>query len=106
MKQRFFATLFIIIIGTQVFPYQGCQFWYNLIKYKDTIEAPLVQVIQEERFEEHVIKIKQPNSNLTNYCEFQALLTTTNNRIRVILSLGELLDRSDPLLIPPPNQFI
>lgn len=106
MRKRFFAILFIIIIGTQVFPYQGCQFWYNLIRYQNTIEAQLVQVIQEERFEEHVIKLKQPTTNFTYFSEFQALLTTTNNRIRVILSLGTLSDRADPLLIPPPNQFV
>lgn len=106
MSQRVIAILFLFIIGTQVFPFQGFQFWYNLIKFEDTIEAPMVQVIQEERFEQHAIKLKQPSNSFTHNLQFQALLISTKNRIRVILSLGSLSDRSDPILIPPPNRSV
>lgn len=106
MRRKIVSTLFIFIIGTQVFPVQGFQFWYNLLKFDNTIDAPMVQVIQEERFEESHFKLKQPSASTPHCLEFQALLTSTNNRIRVILSLGSVSDRSDPIIIPPPNQFV
>lgn len=106
MRRKIVSTLFIFIIGTQVFPSQGFQFWYNLLKFDNAIEAPMVQLIEEERFEESQLKLKQPSAGTPHWLEFKSLLTSTNNRFRVILSLGSLSDRSNPVLIPPPNQFV
>ena len=106
MRRQLFATLFIFIIGTQVFPVQGFQVWYNLLKLENTIESPTLQVIEEETLEENELKLKEPSISISNCYEIQSFLKYSNNRIRLVLSLGNISDRSDPVLIPPPNQFI
>ncbi len=106
MRRQLFATLFIFIIGTQIFPIQGFKVWYNLLKLENAIESPNLQAIEEESLEENDLKLKEPSTSISNCYEIQSFLKYSNNRIWVVLTLGNLSDRSNPILIPPPNQFI
>ncbi len=67
MRRHLFASSFIFIIGTQVLPVQGFQVWYNLLKFENNIEAPMVQKIQEKSLEESQLKLKITITSTRNY---------------------------------------
>ncbi len=107
MRKQFFASLFLLILALQVFPVQGFYFWKQLINGKAQTNVPIAQVLEEEEedVESLAFKIKMAESSHSYFLEFSTLELVSKSPKWLALSLGNIMDRNDPILIPPPNEL-
>jgi len=105
MRKQFFATLFLLILSVQVFPVQGFEFWQDLIKGQSQENASMTQILDEEEVETLDFKIKKAESSHSFFFEFSSLSDPLQSPKWIIRSLGNIIDRNDPILIPPPNEL-
>lgn len=105
MKKQLFVTILLFVAATQIFPVQGVRFWYNILQQEQQIDAPLAQIIEEEQLDELESKDKKVESSHSYFLEYGIFIAHLKSPNRVIVSLGQIIDRNEPILIPPPNQF-
>ena len=105
MRKQFFASLFLLILAVQIFPVQGFEFWHELIKGKSQANATMSQMLDEEEVETLAFKIKKAESSHSFFFEFTTLAAPLQSPKWFTLSLGNIMDRTDPILIPPPNEL-
>jgi hypothetical protein len=106
MKKRIIGILLTLVVATQVFPVDGIRFWSNLVQPNTQATTASILAIEEEEVEEIQFKVKNMESNHSMYFESQiaSMLLSANHHI--MTHLGAVIDRNNPILIPPPNTVI
>jgi hypothetical protein len=94
------------VVATQVFPVDGFRFWSNLVRSNTQATTATILAIEEEEVEEIQFKVKNMESNHSMYFESQIASTLSNLNYPIITHLGAVIDRNNPILIPPPNTAI
>jgi hypothetical protein len=103
MKKRLIGILLTLVVATQVFPVEGLRFWSNILQTNGhTSTAPLL-ALEEEEVEEIQLKVKNMESNHSMYFESQKASMLVTSNYPIITHLGSVIDRNNPILIPPPN---
>lgn len=95
-----------LVVATQVFPVDGIRFWSNLIQSKAQAATASILALEEEEVEEIQFKIKNMESNHSMYFESQMASMLLSANYPIMTHLGAVIDRNNPILIPPPNPVI
>lgn len=95
-----------LVVATQVFPVDGIRFWSNLVQSKAQATTVIILALEEEEVEEIQFKIKNMESNHSMYFESQMASMLLSANYPIITHLGAVIDRNNPILIPPPNPVI
>ena len=106
MKKRIIGILLTLVVATQVFPVDGFRFWSNLVQSNTQVTTASVLALQEEEVEEIQFKVKNMESNHSMYFENQIASMLLSAKYPIIAHLGAVIDRNNPILIPPPNTVI
>jgi hypothetical protein len=103
MKKRLIGILLTLVVATQVFPVEGLRFWSNLMQSKGHTTSATLLALEEEEVEEIQFKVKNMESNHSMYFESQTASLLVTSNYPIITHLGSVIDRNNPILIPPPN---
>jgi hypothetical protein len=103
MKKRIIGILLTLVVATQVFPVDGLRFWSNLVQSKAQATSASILALEEEEVEEIQFKVKNMESNHSMYFENQMASILLNANYPIMTHLGAVIDRNNPILIPPPN---
>lgn len=103
MKKRLIGILLTMVVATQVFPIGGLVAWSNLIQFNGQDMTANLIILEDEEVEEIQFKVKQMESNHSMYLEAQIASMIVLPNYPIITHLGKVIDRSNPILIPPPN---
>lgn len=95
-----------LVVATQVFPVDGIRFWSNLVQSKAQATTVIILALEEEEVEEIQFKIKNMESNHSMYFESQMASMLLSANYPIMTHLGAVIDRNNPILIPPPNPVI
>lgn len=95
-----------LVVATQVFPVDGFRFWSNLVQSNAQSSTNTILALEEEEVEEIQFKVKNMESNHSMYFESQTASMLMNANYPIMTHLGAVIDRSSPILIPPPNTVI
>ena len=95
-----------LVVATQVFPVDGFRFWSNLVQSNTQASTTTLLALEEEEVEEIQFKIKNMESNHSMYFESQTASMIIDSNYPIITHLGSVIDRNNPILIPPPNSVI
>lgn len=95
-----------LVVATQVFPVDGIRFWSNLVQSKAQATIAIILALEEEEVEEIQFKIKNIESNHSMYFESQMASMLLSANYPIMTHLGAVIDRNNPILIPPPNPVI
>ncbi len=106
MKKRIIGILLTLVVATQVFPVDGFRFWSNLVQSNTQVTTASVLALQEEEVEEIQFKVKNMESNHSMYFENQIASTLLSAKYPIMTHFGVVIDRNNPIIIPPPNTFI
>lgn len=107
MRKKALAIFFLLILSFQVFPIKGFQSLYNeLVGASQEDSAFLQMTPEEEQVEEIGVKFANAENYHAHYFEMDVFLCFSGMSQQAILSIGETLDRNDPILIPPPNELM
>ena len=106
MKKRIIGILLTLVVATQVFPVDGFRFWSNLVRSNTQATTATILAIEEEEVEEIQFKVKNMESNHSMYFESQIASTLLSTNYPIMIHLGAVIDRNNPILIPPPNTLI
>lgn len=106
MNKKCLGLFFLLIVATQVFPVEGLRFWSNIIQAEDQVTTSTLLVIEEEEVEEIQFKLKQIDSNQAHFYERLTHLSFGQAVYTIVPQLGHVIDRNDPIIIPPPNQLV
>ena len=103
MKKRIIGILLTLVVATQVFPVDGFRFWFNLVQFNTQSTTATILALEEEEVEEIQFKVKNMESNHSMYFESQMASILLNANYPILTHLGAVIDRNNPILIPPPN---
>jgi len=103
MKKRIIGIILTLVVATQVFPVDGLRFWSNLVQSKAQATTASILALEEEEVEEIQFKVKNMESNHSMYFENQMASILLNANYPIMTHLGAVIDRNNPILIPPPN---
>lgn len=106
MKKRIIGILLTLVLATQVFPVDGIRFWSNLVQSKAQATTAIILAIEDEEVEEIQFKVKNMESNHSMYFENQMASMLLSANYPIMTHLGAVIDRNNPILIPPPNTLI
>lgn len=106
MKKRIIGILLTLVVATQVFPVDGFRFWSNLVQSNTQATTVSILALEEEEVEEIQFKVKNMESNHSMYFENQIASMLLSAKYPIIAHLGAVIDRNNPILIPPPNSVI
>ena len=106
MNKRIIGILLTLVVATQVFPVDGFRFWSNLVQSNTQSTAATILSLEEEEVEEIQFKVKNMESNHSMYFESQIASTLLSTNYPIMIHLGAVIDRNNPILIPPPNPLI
>ena len=106
MKKRLIGIILTLVVATQVFPVDGFRFWSNLTQSNGQATSSTLLALEEEEVEEIQFKVKNMESNHSLYFESQIASMILVSNYPIITHLGTVIDRSNPILIPPPNTVI
>ena len=106
MKKRIIGILLTLVVATQVFPVDGFRFWSNLAQSNTQATTASILALEEEEVEEIQFKVKNMESNHSMYFENQIASMLLSAKYPIIAHLGAVIDRNNPILIPPPNTVI
>ena len=106
MKKRIIGILLTLVVATQVFPVDGFRFWSNLAQSNGQATSSTLLALEEEEVEEIQFKVKNMESNHSMYFESQTASMIIDSNYPIITHLGSVIDRNNPILIPPPNSVI
>ena len=106
MKKRIIGILLTLVVATQVFPVDGLRFWSNLVQSNDHSITATILALEEEEVEEIQYKVKNMESNHSMYFESQMASMLLSTNYPIMTHLGAVIDRNNPILIPPPNTVI
>jgi len=106
MKKRIIGIILTLVVATQVFPVDGFRFWSNLVQSNTQSTTANMLALEEEEVEEIQFKVKNMESNHSMYFESQMASMLLNAKYPIIAHLGAVIDRNNPILIPPPNTVI
>ena len=106
MKKRIIGILLTLVVATQVFPVDGLRFWSNLVQSNDHSITATILALEEEEVEEIQYKVKNMESNHSMYFESQMASMLLSANYPIMTHLGAVIDRNNPILIPPPNTII
>ncbi len=103
MKKRIIGILLTFVVATQVFPVDGIRFWSNLVQSNTQATTASILALEEEEVEEIQFKVKNMESNHSMYFESQMASMLLIANYPIMTHLGAVIDRNNPILIPPPN---
>jgi len=103
MKKRLIGILLTLVVATQVFPVEGLRFWSNIMQSNGHTTTASLLDLEEEEVEEIQFKVKNMESNHSMYFESQTASMLVTFSYPIITHLGSVIDRTNPILIPPPN---
>lgn len=103
MKKRLIGILLTMVVATQVFPIGRLVAWSNLIQFNGQDMTANLIILEDEEVEEIQFKVKQMESNHSMYLEGQIASIILLPNYPIITHLGKVIDRNNPILIPPPN---
>ena len=106
MKKKWIGILLLFVLSTQVFPVIGIKFWSNLIQGEAQISASTLLTVEEEEVEHIHFKLKNMESNHSMYLEGLIGLVSDQAKYSIVFHLGAVIDRNEPILIPPPNPSV
>ena len=106
MKKRIIGILLTLVVATQVFPVDGFRFWSNLVQSNTQATTASILALEEEKVEEIHFKVKNMESNHSMYFENQIASILLSAKYPIIAHLGAVIDRNNPIIIPPPNTVI
>ena len=106
MKKRIIGILLTLVVATQVFPVDGFRFWSNLVQSNTQATTASILALEEEEVEEIQFKVKNMESNHSMYFENQIASMLLSAKYPIIAHLGAVIDRNNPIIIPPPNTVI
>jgi hypothetical protein len=106
MKKRIIGILLTLVVATQVFPVDGFRFWSNIVQSNTQATTASILALEEEEVEEIQFKVKNMESNHSMYFENQIAYMLLSAKYPIIAHLGAVIDRNNPILIPPPNTVI
>jgi hypothetical protein len=106
MKKRVIGIILTLVVATQVFPVDGARFWSNLIQSKAQATSTSILALDEEEVEEIQFKVKNMESNHSMYFESQMATILIIAKYPITIQLGAVIDRTNPILIPPPNSVL
>jgi len=106
MKKRIIGILLTLVVATQVFPVDGFRFWSNLVQSNTQVTTASVLALEEEEVEEIQFKVKNMESNHSMYFENQIASTLLSAKYPIMTHFGVVIDRNNPIIIPPPNTVI
>jgi hypothetical protein len=106
MKKRIIGILLTLVVATQVFPVDGLRFWFNLVQSNTQATTASILALEEEEVEEIQFKVKNMESNHSMYFENQIASTLLSAKYPIMTHFGTVIDRNNPILIPPPNTAI
>jgi hypothetical protein len=103
MKKRLIGIFLTLVVASQVFPLDGLRFWSNLVQSNDHSITATILALEEEEVEEIQYKVKNMESNHSMYFESQMASMLLIANYPIMTHLGAVIDRNNPILIPPPN---
>ncbi len=106
MKKKIIGILLTLVVATQVFPVDGFRFWSNLVQSNTQATTASILTLEEEEVEEIQFKVKNMESNHSMYFENQIASTLLSTKYPIMTHFGAVIDRNNPILIPPPNTAI
>jgi len=106
MKKRIIGIILTLVVATQVFPVDGVRFWSNLVQSKAQATTASILALEEEEVEEIQFKVKNMESNHSMFFENQIASTLLSAKYPIMTHFGAVIDRNNPILIPPPNTAI
>jgi hypothetical protein len=106
MKKRIIGILLTLVVATQVFPVDGFRFWSNLVQYKGEVTAVHLMTLGDEEVEEIQFKFKIIESSKAHFYDRFNYLSLNQITYGIVAHLGCVIDRNDPIFIPPPNTVI
>lgn len=106
MNKKWIGLFLLLIVTTQVFPVDGLRFWSNLLQVEDQVTSSTLLVIEEEEVEQVQFKLKQLDSNQVHFYERFTQYSIGQVEYMTVPQLGNVIDRNDPILIPPPNLLV
>jgi hypothetical protein len=106
MKKRLIGIFLTLVVASQVFPLDGLRFWSNLVQSNDHSITATILALEEEEVEEIQYKVKNMESNHSMYFESQMASMLLSAKYPIFAHLGAVIDRNNPILIPPPNTVI
>jgi hypothetical protein len=106
MKKRLIGIFLTLVVASQVFPLDGLRFWSNLVQSNDHSITATILALEEEEVEEIQYKVKNMESNHSMYFESQMASMLLSTNYPIMTHLGAVIDRNNPILIPPPNTVI
>jgi hypothetical protein len=106
MKKRIIGILLTLVVATQIFPVDGFRFWSNLVQFNTQSTTATILSLEEEEVEEIQFKVKNMESNHSMYFENQMASILLSANYPIMTHLGAVIDRNNPILIPPPNTVI
>lgn len=106
MKKRLIGILLTLVVATQIFPVEGLRFWSNLIQSNGQGSTATLLAFEEEEVEEIQFKVKNMESNHSMYFESEIASMILASNYPIITHLGTVIDRNNPILIPPPNTVV
>ena len=95
-----------LVVVTQVFPVDGFRFWSNIVQSNTQVTTASIFALEEEEVEEIQFKVKNMESNHSMYFESQMASMLLSANYPIMTHLGAVIDRNNPILIPPPNTVI
>lgn len=106
MNKKWIGLFLLLVLTTQVFPVAGLRFWSNLLQAEDQVSSSTLLVIEEEEVEQVQFKLKNIDSNQAHFYERLTQLSLAQANYMTVPELGNVIDRNDPILIPPPNPLV
>jgi hypothetical protein len=106
MKKRIIGILLTLVLATQVFPVDGFRFWSNVFQYKGEVTAVHLMTLGDEEVEEIQFKFKNIESSKAHFYDRFNYLSLNQITYGIVAHLGCVIDRNDPIFIPPPNTVI
>jgi hypothetical protein len=106
MKKRLIGILLILVLATQIFPVDGLRFWSQIMQSTDEISTSVLLTIEEEEVEQVQFKLKNIDSSKAHFYERITNVSNVQAVYKTISHIGKVIDRNDPILIPPPNPTI
>jgi hypothetical protein len=106
MKKRIIGIILTLVVATQVFPVDGFRFWSILVQSNAQSSTTNILALEEEEVEEIQFKVKNMESNHSMYFESQMASMLLSANYPIMTHLGAVIDRNNPILIPPPNTVI
>jgi len=103
MKKKLIGILLIMVVATQIFPVDGLRFWSQIMQSNDEITTSTMLTVEEEEVEEIQFKLKNIDSSKGHFYERFTDISMNQMNYANIAHLGSVIDRNDPILIPPPN---